>query len=372
VREQHVVDLLQAEGPMSRADIARRFGISKPTAASLVRRLLQLGLLHELGTQRDGPGRPGRLLALNPTVGSVAAFDVGGTLTRGILTDLRGDMLASLRGPTPQSDAAGTVAHIAEFAAQLLARSPSNAALVHVALATPGVLDDRSQRIRFAPNIPALEAPDFVAQIRAALLAPITFLNDVKAATLGELRRGAGIPYRDLVYAGIGTGLGFGLAFQRQLFHGVAGRAGEFGLTPLPGTAGTVEDRVSGVALRRAHLAAGGSGMPEDAFAEAAAGRAPGALVIEAFLRDLTWAIAAIATLVDPECVVLGGGVGMQCGPYLARIEAGVRDACGFTPHIRVTELGDDAGLIGAVSVALEAARTVDQWSEGGRMETQN
>ena len=372
MREQHVVDLLQAEGPMSRADIARRFGISKPTAAALVRRLLQFGLLRETGTQRDGPGRPGRLLSFDPTVGSVAAFDVGGTLTRGILTDLRGDMIASLRVATPQTDAAGTVAHLAQLAAQLLARSPSKAALMHVALATPGVFDDQSQRIRFAPNLPALEAPDFVERIRIALDRPITFLNDVKAATLGELRRGAGIPYRDLVYAGIGTGLGFGLAFDRQLFHGVAGRAGEFGLIPLPGTAGTLEDRVSGVALKRAHLALAGSGMPEDAFAEAAAGTLPGSAVVDAFLRDLSWAIAAIATLVDPECVVLGGGIGMRCGPYLARIEAGVRDACGFAPHIRVTELGDDAGLIGAVSVALEAARTVDQWTQGGRMETQS
>lgn len=369
MREQHVLNLLEAEGPMSRADIARRVGVSKPTAALLVGRLLELGLIRENGAVATGPGRPGRLLAFDPSVALIAAFDVGGSVTRGVLTDLRGKTLAQLRTPTPQVDAAGTAEHLAALSRQLRDQSGSRTALMHVALATPGVYDERLGRIQFAPNLPALEEPGFVAEVRARLACPVTFLNDVKAATLGELRRGAGIPYRDLVYAGIGTGLGFGLAFDRQLFEGVAGRAGEFGLIPLPGSAGTLEDRVSGAALRALHSAAGGSGRPEDAFAEAAAGHEPGTAVVDAFLNDLAWSLAAIATLVDPECVVLGGGVGMQCRPYLADIEARVRAQCGFTPILCVTELGDDAGLIGAVSVALEAARTVDQWMEGGRID---
>ena len=369
MREQHVLDLLEAEGPMSRADIARRVGVSKPTAALLVGRLLNIGLIREDGTFQSGPGRPGRLLAFNPAAALIVAFDVGGSLTRGVLTDLRGETLAQLRAPTPQTDARGTAEHLAQLTRELQAEAGSKSAPVQVALATPGVFDERAGLIQFAPNLPALEEPDFVAQVRRSLPCPVTFLNDVKAATLGELRRGAGIPYRDLVYAGIGTGLGFGLAFDRQLFEGVAGRAGEFGLTRMPGGAGTLEDRVSGVALRERHRAAGGSGQPEDAFAEAAAGLQPGAMVIEGFLADLAWSLAAINTLNDPECVVLGGGVGMQCRPYVSNLEAQVKQNCGFSPNICVTELGDDAGLIGAVSVAIEAARTVDQWMGGGGIE---
>ena len=369
MREQHVVDLLQREGPMSRADIARRCGISKPTASLLVGRLLQSGLLREEGMTHEGPGRPGRLVSVDPRAGTVVALDVGGTTTRAVLCDLSGAPLANLRTATPSSDAASTAQHVADVVASLVARRPEGGPLVHVALGTPGVVDENERRIRFAPNLPALEAPGFLDLLRDAVAAPLTVLNDVKAATLGELRRGAGVAVDDLVYAGIGTGLGFGLVIGREVHEGIGGRAGEFGLAPYPAFGSTLEDRVSGSAIRKRYLAAGGSGRPEDAFADAEADLEPGRAVIATFIDDLAWAVSVLASLLDPQRVVLGGGIGLRCAPYLDRVASRVTHACGFSPDLAVTELGDDAGVIGAASVALDAARTVQNWMEGGRLE---
>lgn len=369
MREQHVVDLLQREGPLSRADIARRCGISKPTASLLVGRLLRSGLLREEGTVHEGPGRPGRLVSLDPRAGTVVALDVGGTTTRAVLSDLSGRSLATVRTRTPASDAGATADHVASVVAELSTMHPTAGPLVHVALGTPGVVDEVERRIRYAPNLPALETPGFLDHLRDAVPAPLTVLNDVKAATLGELRSGAGVAVDDLVYAGIGTGLGFGLVVGREVYEGVGGRAGEFGLAPYPAFGSTLEDRVSGSAIRTLHLAAGGSGRPEDAFAEAESGRDPGRSIVEGFVHDLAWTVAVLTSLLDPQRVVLGGGIGLRCAPYLEVVTQRVSHACGYAPDLAVTELGDDAGLIGAASVALDAARTVQNWMEGGRLE---
>jgi predicted NBD/HSP70 family sugar kinase len=365
MREQQVVDLLQREGPLSRADIARRCQISKPTAGTLVQRLLATGLIREAGTDRERLGRPGRLLRFDPHAGAVIALDVGGTTTRAVAADLQGNVVADHRRPTPRSDAAATARHLADVVATVGRASSVPATIAHVAIATPGVLDPATRRIALAPNLPALESPDFLDLLESDLPHPLTLLNDVNAATLG-VHHAADVP-RDLVYLGIGTGLGLGMLIGGALHAGTAGRAGEFGLVPYPpGAATTLEDHLSGAAIERLHRRAGGSGRPEEAFAEAAHGREPGASVVADLLAALTWAITAITTLLDPPRVVLGGGVGLRCAPYLEQVHATVLRTCGFAPALTITELGDDAGLHGAIAVALASARSVTPWLKGG------
>ena len=150
---------------------------------------------------------------------------------------------------------------------------------------------------------------------------------------------------------------------------GSAGRAGEFGLAPYHG-GGTLEGRISGSAIRAHHATLGGSGNPEDAFREAADGEPIGEQVIHAFIDDLAWAASALTSALDPEVFVLGGGIGLQCKPYLDILHDRVERAVGFAPSFFVTQLGDDAGLTGAGTVALEAARSVEPWLKGGVLQT--
>ncbi len=367
MREQAVVDLLRQEGPLSRAAIARRCNVSKPTASGLVATLLAARLVVERGFERRASGRPGQLLAFNANAGFVVGVDVGGTTTRAVLADLDGRVVAALREPTDHGPADSLVAQLAAMVARLAAEAGAAGHVLDVAIGTPGVVDRLRRRIAFAPNLPALESDGFLDRLDAALELPLTVLNDVNAATLGELRQGAGAGLGDVVYVSIGTGLGFGLVVSGSLQRGLAGRAGEFGLLPYPpGSRTTLEDALCGAGMRRRHLQAGGSGDPEDAFLEAEQGREPGATLVASFLDDLAWALAAVSTLVDPERIVVGGGIGLRCAPRLDAVRDAVALMTGFEVDVTAAQLGDDAGLHGAVATALEPARSVERWLRGG------
>ena len=384
MREQSVVDLLRREGPMSRATIARRCGVSKPTASHVVEILLRAELVIERGHDVAGNGRPGRLVAFNGDAGYVVGMDVGGTTTRAVLANLEGTVVRTIREPTESESPARLVAQIARIVDALAdGATPDGATLdgatadaaatanrvLEVAIGTPGVVDRTNRRISIAPNLPALESEGFLDRLEEAVARPLSVMNDVNAATLGELRDGAGATVTDLAYVSIGTGLGFGLAIAREIHHGVGGRAGELGLLAYPpGGTTSLEDHLSGAGVRRRHTRAGGSGNPEDAFLEAEEGREPGASVIAAFMSDLNWALTLVATLIDPDRIVLGGGIGLRCAPHLDTIRASVARSTGYPVDVAVAELGDDAGLMGAVASALEPARSVERLLGGGQM----
>lgn len=369
MREQIVVDLLRLEGPMSRAAIARRCSVSKPTASSIVESLLAARLVVERGRDTRANGRPGRLVAFNGAAGVVVGLDVGGTTTRAVLADLEGQVVESWREPTERGPADALVAQLRGIVDRLAHRAGVQGSIVNVAIGTPGVVDQARRRVAIAPNLPALETDGFLDRLDAALGVPLTLLNDVNAATLGEWHEGAGVGLNDLVYASVGTGLGFGLVIGGALRHGVGGRAGEFGLSSFPpGSRTTLEDAISGAGLGRRHRLAGGSGDPADAFLEAEQGREPGAPLVAAFLDDLVWALTAVSTLLDPERIVLGGGIGLGLAPRLDAIRSAVARSAGYDVDVAIARLGDDAGLRGAVASALEPARSVQRWLRGGSL----
>lgn len=364
---QVLVDLLRESGPMTRAEIARRCSVSKPTASSLVDRLLRSGLVVERGTASEGSGRPGRLVAYHSGAGRVVGIDVGGTSTRAALADLDGRWLRVERVPTVIGEPKGLARQIADLVRSLVPDPAERARVLEIAIATPGVVDLDRRRIAIAPNLPAVECEGFLDQLEAAVGQAPILINDVKVATAGEFRSGAGRDARDLAYLSIGTGLGLGLVADGRLHHGSGGRAGEIGLLMFPGGGRErLEDGLSGVGIAKRHRAAGGSGRPEDAFSEFELGRAPGQGVVAEFLRLLAWAAAVVATVHDPERIVVGGGVGLRCAPFLPDVRRAVELDLGYAPDITPASLGDDAGLTGAIALALDPARSVGRWLKGG------
>lgn len=352
---------------MSRAEIARRCGVSKPTISSDVETLLALGLVEERGRGASGNGRPGRLVGYTPSAAYVVGMDVGGTTTRAVLADLDGTVVASHRTPTAARSADALLAQLADIFERLDDARTGDAPVLEVAIGTPGVVDSVRRRVAIAPNVPALEVDGFLDRLDGVLGRSVTVLNDVNAATRGELEHGAGRGVDDLVYVSVGTGLGVGVVVAGVVHHGVGGRAGELGLLPYPPGSGSIlEDALSGRGVRAHSLAAGGDGDPETAFRQADAGLDPGASAIERFQADLAWALVAVVTLLDPRRIVLGGGIGLRCGTFIDRIRADVARFAGFDIDVRVAELGDDAGLTGAVATVLEPARDVRRWMEGG------
>jgi predicted NBD/HSP70 family sugar kinase len=369
---QKILDLIWSDGPISRAELARRLGISKPTASTLVQILKEANLVVETGIGETTGGRKPVLFDLNSTAGYVVGMDIGGTSARAVLADLRGNIIASCRKATQHSSKDGLLSQLLNLKAQLAAQQGiAEDDIISVAIGTPGVIDPQNQQVRYAPNLRALEEAGFLHELQEALGTTVSLHNDVNLAALGEKWRGACQDTGHFIFISIGTGLGFGLMLDHQLYQGFGGRAGEYGYLPFPpGSETSLEEVLSGPALARRHAELGGAGSSRDAFAEADAGEEPGKTVIAEMVEHLAWLICSLATLLDPATVVLGGGVGGRCHSRLADIMTATQRMSPIVPTVVVSELGEDAGLLGAVCTALQASRSVDEWLKGGEKET--
>ena len=189
-------------------------------------------------------------------------------------------------------------------------------------------------------------------------------------AALGEQWRGLGKDVANFAYLHVGTGVGAGLVLNGELFRGHAGAAGEVGYLPI----GT-EDPRNDVSRRLGALdaAAGARGVVAAAralgmsgplsakrvFAAARRGDPVAQRVVELEASRIALAIAAIVPVIDPELVVLGGGIGSNGDLLLERVETELAAISPFRPRIEVSVLGDEAGLHGAVATALQAAQTL-------------
>lgn len=353
-----IFSTIRTRGPLSRAELSRVTGLSKPTVSSVVRELIEARLVLEHGQAASEGGRPPILVGFNGNAGYVMGVDVGGTTTRAVLTDLEGSVLASRREPTRGEATAALVDQLVGLADRLAAEARlERSAMVTAVIGTPGVVDPDTGALRYVPNLPVLEDPAFLHALQTRLSPTATVFNDVNLAALGEHWRGAGHGLKTFAFVSIGTGLGVGLVTGGRLQTGSHGRAGELGYLRLdPTDPRTVEDVLSGPGIARAHRLAGGSGDPHDAFDEAEAGREPGTAVVSALLPVLAWLCSAIAMTLDPEVIVLGGGIGMRLSHHLPRVRELLSDASPMTPPLVASELGDDAGLFGAVASGLSAS----------------
>jgi predicted NBD/HSP70 family sugar kinase len=234
----------------------------------------------------------------------------------------------------------------------------------------PGIVDQRSGRVTsLAYNVTPEGGFDPAAIIRERLDVPVLVDNNVNLSAVGEkwfgLARGVGT----MVYIGVGAGIGMGLIIEDELVRGAHGAAGEIAYLPLVGDPfdprhrlhGGLEDEVGAAGILGAYEQRhGGSGASvtsaHDVFALAADGDHAARGVVEHVASRLGAAIATVCAIVDPELVVLGGGIGAS--PLLLRPVRGAAAALvPITARIETTMLGDRAALQGALAVALRKAR---------------
>lgn len=305
-------------------------------------------------------------------------IDVGGTKIAAGVVDPGGRVLQHLRIATPAATAEGVERDIVEAVRRLRVDHDIDA----VGVAAAGLVDEHRGLLRFAPNLPIRDRPwrDLLGPV---LGLPVVVENDANAAAWGEYRFGGGRGVGDVVLLTVGTGLGGGIVWGGRLLRGAFGSAGEFGhLRLVPdgrpcgcGGRGCWEQYTSGTALLRrarefaAEHPAGAAGLLEAAGGEpdeltgrmitaAAAAGDPAARDLLADLgRWLGAGIAAVAEVLDPAAVVIGGGVS-EAGDLLLeparQAYAAALTAGAYRPHldIRVALLGNDAGLVGAADLA--------------------
>ena len=286
-------------------------------------------------------------------------LDLGGTKIASAVVD-DGRILVQRRRPTPQSGAADVIAELAEAARELLDLHPD---VVAVGIGCPGPLDFERGRVRFAPNIAGMEDAPLVDGLRERLGLPVVLENDANAAGYAEHRFGAARDLATSVYVTLSTGIGGGVFVGDRVLRGANGLAGEIGhMTLLPGGpvggdghAGSWEAIAAGRAMARdASYVFSRSVSTAELFALARDGDRRALAIVDNAARFTGVGLANVVKVIDPAGFVLGGGVTGVGDFYLARVRAALAEAtAGYPqPQVRVAELGDDAGVIGAAAVA--------------------
>jgi glucokinase len=301
--------------------------------------------------------------------------DVGGTKIAGGVVTADGTVIDEGRRDTPARDTAATRQAVAELVRELAERHDVQA----VGVGAAGFVAADRATVMFAPNLAWRDEP-LGQWLTDELAMPVVVENDVNAAAWGEFRFGAGEDVEDdILMVAVGTGVGGGIIVDGQLIRGAFGVAAEIGhIRVVPqgllcgcGRHGCWEQYASGRALVREARSRTWEG---DALHDAAGGdpdRITGPMVTDAaragdplsiaLLADLgTWLGAGIATLaavLDPNVVVIGGGVADAGTLLLDPVVKAVEDnlpAADNRPHleVRLATLGNEAGLIGAADLA--------------------
>jgi predicted NBD/HSP70 family sugar kinase len=362
LNERTVLDLIRASAPISRAEISRRAGISKPTVSLALRSLVDGGLVRETS---QAPGRPtygAVYFEPVPEAALVLGFDLGARFLRGALSDLRGDVRARQDVEVAGLDAGAVVDAASGLYTSLLKSSRLPAELVDGAVVgVPGVVSSGGGPIALPGDIPGLGDRDLGSDLEERLGLPVTLENDVNLAALGEQWRGVAQGVDDFVFLSIGTGLGAGVVLDGRLHRGRHGAAGELDYSRA-GRPDETDPSAEAISAFAAQLVRGGDSALEppydtrSIFAAARAGDAVAGAVVEETARRIALHIVPVAATADVSLVVLGGGIGANGDLLLEPVRRLLAEWLPFPPRVEVSTLGDGAVLIGALATGLRSA----------------
>jgi predicted NBD/HSP70 family sugar kinase len=372
MNERLMLEVIRSDGPISRTDLARVSGLSKPTVAVAVASLERDGLVREGGVRTGVRGPAALLYEVRPAAAFVLGLDVGREYVRGAIADITGSVRARRARRVRTASAERRVSELVALADELAGEAGTRRArLAQVVVGSPGVLDPSRGALTAARNLPGWERPDVVQELREALGRSAIVENDVALAALAERDLGHGRGVGTFCFVSVGTGIGMGLVIDGRLHRGVHGAAGEIAYLPIGGPGaegrpaatasvrshGELESAASAAAVVRAARQAGASapGSARRVFAAAAGGDRAAQHVVAAEVELVAKAIASVVAVVDPELVVLGGGIGRAPG-FAAAVSHAVEPIVPFAPGVVVSALGDDAVTDGCLAMGTELA----------------
>lgn len=288
-------------------------------------------------------------------------IDLGGTKIEGVAMTEAGAEVARHRMPAPRGDYTASVAAICDLVERL---DQTAAQQGTVGIGMPGSLSPATGLVGNA-NSTWLNGQPLQRDIEARLGRPVRLANDANCFALSEAVDGAGASARLVFGVIMGTGCGGGIVHERRVVDGPLGVGGEWGHNPLPwaapdehpgplcwcGRRGCMETWVSGPALAADHVRATGVPLsPEEIAAEAELGNSEAQATIDRHASRLARGLAGIVNVLDPDVIVLGGGLS-RLGHLYARLPE-LMSSHIFSDHVSVTirppRWGDAGGVRGA------------------------
>jgi predicted NBD/HSP70 family sugar kinase len=355
LNERTVLETIRDGSPISRAEIARRSGISKPTVSLALQSLVEAELVRESATRPDGPGYGAVYFEPVAEAAIVLGLDLGARFVRGAVCDLGGSVRARQDIELAVAEVAGAVEAIERLRTSLLGSSGLDPDRVDgVVVGVPGVVESETGVLRLAENVAGLEGRAFADELRSALGLPVKLENDINLAALGEQWQGVARGVDDFVFLSVGTGMGAGLVLGGELHRGRHGAAGEIDFV-FSGLDENLDPSGPQVSLLAAELAGGGAD-PRAVFGAAREGDERARAVVDEVARRIAHHVATVAGVADVELVVLGGGIGANGDLLLDPVSSLLHSWLPFPPRVEVSTLGEAAVLTGALAVGLQAA----------------
>jgi predicted NBD/HSP70 family sugar kinase len=360
LNERTVLDAVRSEGPISRAEVARKTGISRPTVSLVLRSLLEDGLVRETAHEPGGPHYGAVYYEADPEAALVLGVDFGSRAVRAALCDLSGEVRAreEIRSRGSVEERIGALA--GSVRSLLRTAKVRGDLLENAVVALPAVVSPIDGRVS-APDLPGLEESSLRDALEQALHVPVTLENDVNLAAVAEQRRGVAHDVADFAFLLVGAGLGAGVMLDGKLHRGHNGNAGELDAVR-NGRADDVDPCAAALSQLAAEIAAEketGLEPPFDVrelFAAAAAGDAVGVAVVEEAARRIALHVLPLAATLDLPLVVLGGSVGANPA-LLEPVRRHLDDWLPFqAPRVEISALGEAAVIEGALAASVDAA----------------
>lgn len=355
-----ILEYMRQRGKVSRSAIARDLELSLSSVVRITDELMEDRLIHLQGEHEYSGGRRRPLIELDTRRNAVVSLSLGGKRAAACLLDITGNILKS-RSVDHQLRGEDCIALLRGLADEMLAQA-GDKIVRGISIGVPGIVLE-GNRVMAAPAV-GLDNFCLADCLAPHYSAPVLVENDVNLAALGEMWFGYGKTCSNLIYIHIGTLIGMGIVLDRCIFRGAHHSAGELGYMIFSREElardypqyGALEASLSGYGLARSaqkYAPPGREIAPQEVFRLAGEGVAWAVELIEEFQQKLAMVLVAIATLFDPEVIVLGGGVMESAGQYLESIRARLAQKTPNPIRVERSQLGRDARILGGCTSIL-------------------
>ena len=361
VNKSIVLNKIRMDGPISRAQIAKETSITPPTVSSIVKELIQEDVVVEKALGVSQGGRKPTLLHINQDAFYVIGVDAGPSTNHCILTNLAGDILCRTESVIDSNITNKQFLNLLKKDIQsVLEQSSQKDKVIGIGVAMHGVVSVDTGVSLVAPNLRLHNIP-IKAELEKEFGYIVKVENDARAMALGEAWFGDHGEVRSLLAVNIGNGVGGGIVIDGNLYHGAQNIAGEIGHMTVDmngpvcqcGNRGCLQSFATGWAIaQKANKESG-----EEVYESALAGEKASIHVFKEVSTIIGIGLTNLIHVINPERIVIGGGVTKAWEFLLDPLRKTIRERAltreAKETEVVITNLGDDATLLGAVSLLL-------------------
>jgi len=375
-----ILEVIRKNGPISRTDISKITELNIVTVSNYVSHYIKSGLVIEGELDESTGGRKPVLVELNPKAGYIVGVGLNMFNMVGVLVDLEINVITEIKHERAPENSEVVVQQMVDLAAEMIEQSEvDKTKIVGVGVGIPGIIDERGRTIRWPQSLGERDLSVCLSikdTFEKRLNVPTFVENDANAAVLGEKWLGLDRDIKNLVY--MFSGVGVGIIINGELYRGATGAAGELGISSLKASREDIQSMATGLgrwemdigmtSRIKELISKGSSSVVKDLaggdvnkitfkeLVKAIKEKDPLALkVVEEGGLALGKKIAFLVNLLNPEIVVIGGGI-EDCGaPLLDSIKASIKEWSveEAASHVKIipSAFGENAVALGVVGI---------------------